>query len=116
MRYAILIYDENTANPSPEPPSPEVFGEVMSAYNGYTQMLKDKGVYQAGEALQPDHHRDVDPDQGRPDHHDRRPVRRDEGGARRLLHHRGQGSRRGARATARSAPARASARRSRSGR
>ena len=53
MRYAILIYDENTANPSPEPPSPEVFGEVMSAYNGYTQMLKDKGVYEAGEALQP---------------------------------------------------------------
>jgi hypothetical protein len=53
MRYAILIYDENTANPSPEPPSPEVFGEVMGAYNGYTQMLKDKGVYEAGEALQP---------------------------------------------------------------
>ena len=25
----------------------------MSAYNGYTQMLKDKGVYEAGEALQP---------------------------------------------------------------
>ena len=53
MRYAILIYDENTANPSPDPPSPEVFGEVMSAYNGYTQMLKDKGVYEGGEALEP---------------------------------------------------------------
>ena len=53
MRYAILIYDTDTANPSPEPPNPEVFGEVMSAYNGYTQMLKDKGVYEAGEALQP---------------------------------------------------------------
>jgi hypothetical protein len=53
MRYAILIYDTETADPSPEPPNPEVFGEVMSAYNGYTQMLKDKGVYAAGEALQP---------------------------------------------------------------
>ena len=53
MRYAILIYDENTANPSPDPPSPEVFGEVMSAYNGYTQMLKDKGVYEGDEALEP---------------------------------------------------------------
>ena len=53
MRYAILIYDTDTANPSPEPPNPEVFGEVMSAYNGFTQMLKEKGVYEAGEALQP---------------------------------------------------------------
>jgi hypothetical protein len=53
MRYAILIYDTETANPSPEPPNPEVFGEIMSAYNGYTQMLKDKGIYEAGEALQP---------------------------------------------------------------
>ena len=27
------------------------------------------------------HHGHLDPDQGRPDHHDRRPIRRDEGGA-----------------------------------
>jgi len=53
MRYAILIYDTETASPSPEPPDPTVFGEVMSAYNGYTQMLRDKGAYLGGEALQP---------------------------------------------------------------
>jgi hypothetical protein len=53
MRYAILIYDTETANPSPEPPDPTLFGEVMSAYNAYTQMLKDHGSYISGEALQP---------------------------------------------------------------
>ena len=53
MRYAILIYDENTANPSPEPPDPAVWGEVMAAYNAYTQMLRDRGAYLGGEALQP---------------------------------------------------------------
>ena len=53
MRYAILIYDENTANPSPEPPDPAVFGEVMDAYNKYTQMLRDRNAYVGGEALQP---------------------------------------------------------------
>jgi hypothetical protein len=53
MRYAILIYDENTANPSPEPPDPAVWGQVMGDYNGYTQMLRDTGAYVAGEALHP---------------------------------------------------------------
>jgi hypothetical protein len=53
MRYAILIYDTQTADPSPEPPDPTVMGEVMSAYNAYTQMLRDRGAYIAGEALQP---------------------------------------------------------------
>jgi hypothetical protein len=53
MRYAILIYDTETANPSPEPPDPAIVGEVMSAYSGYTQMLKDRGAYLGGEALQP---------------------------------------------------------------
>ena len=53
MRYAILIYDAETANPSPEPPDPEILGEVMSAYSGYTQLLKDRGAYLGGEALQP---------------------------------------------------------------
>ncbi|HET9084694.1 MAG TPA: YciI family protein [Candidatus Limnocylindrales bacterium] len=53
MRYVILIYDSETANPSPEPPDPAVQGEVMSAYNGYSQMLRDRGAYLAGEALQP---------------------------------------------------------------
>jgi hypothetical protein len=53
MRYAILIYDTETANPSPEPPDPTVQGEVMGAYNGYTKMLRDRGANLAGEALQP---------------------------------------------------------------
>jgi hypothetical protein len=53
MQYLILIYDTETANPSPEPPDPAVMGEVLGAYNGYTQMLKDTGAFIAGEALQP---------------------------------------------------------------
>lgn len=53
MRYAILIYDAETANPSPEPPDPAVFGEVMAAYNAYTEMLRQRGAYLGGEALQP---------------------------------------------------------------
>jgi hypothetical protein len=53
MRYAILIYDKNTANPSPEPPDPVIAGQVMEAYLAYTNMLRDRGVYLGGEALQP---------------------------------------------------------------
>jgi hypothetical protein len=53
MQYLILIYDEETANPSPEPPDPAVMGEILGQYNGYTQMLKDTGAFIAGEALQP---------------------------------------------------------------
>jgi hypothetical protein len=53
MRYALLIADAETANPSPEPPSPEIQAQVMSAYNAYTKMLRDRGAYLGGEALQP---------------------------------------------------------------
>jgi hypothetical protein len=53
MRYLVLIYDEQTANPSPEPPDPAVWGPVMEEYNAYTKMLRDRGAYVAGEALQP---------------------------------------------------------------
>jgi hypothetical protein len=53
MRYAVLIYDENTASPSPEPPDQAVWGEVMASYNAYTQMLRDRGAYLGGEALAP---------------------------------------------------------------
>ena len=52
MRYAILIYDEETANPSPEPPDPAVWGQVIEEYNAYSQMLRDTGAYAGGEALQ----------------------------------------------------------------
>jgi hypothetical protein len=53
MQYLILIYDEETANPSPDPPDPAVLGEILGQYNGYTQMLKDSGAFIAGEALRP---------------------------------------------------------------
>ena len=53
MRYALLIVDSETAHPSPEPSSPEVVEQVMKAYNDYTQMLKDRGAYLGGEALEP---------------------------------------------------------------
>jgi hypothetical protein len=53
MQYLILIYDAETANPSPEPPDPAEWGPMMEAYNAYSQMLKDKGAFVAGEALQP---------------------------------------------------------------
>ena len=53
MQYLILIYDEETANPSPEPTDPAVMGEILGQYNAYTTMLRDTGAYVAGEALQP---------------------------------------------------------------
>ena len=53
MKYAILIYDTETATPSPEPPPAEVWQDVMDEYNAYTRMLRDSGAFQAGEALQP---------------------------------------------------------------
>jgi hypothetical protein len=53
MRYLILIYDEETANPSPAPPDPVVFQQISDAYNAYSQMLRDRGAFVAGEALQP---------------------------------------------------------------
>jgi hypothetical protein len=53
MRYLLLIYDENTANPPTEPPDMAVIGPVMEAYNDYSQMLRDRGAFVAGEALQP---------------------------------------------------------------
>jgi hypothetical protein len=53
MRYVLLIADSETARPSSEPPDPAVWGQVMTEYNDYTQMLRDRGAYVAAEALQP---------------------------------------------------------------
>ena len=53
MRYLLLLYDEETATPSPEPPAPEVVQAVMNEYFEYTRAARDSGVYLAGEALQP---------------------------------------------------------------
>jgi hypothetical protein len=53
MRYVILIYDADTANPSPAPPDPNEAAATMEAYNAYGQMLQDRGAFLGGEALQP---------------------------------------------------------------
>jgi hypothetical protein len=53
MRYAILIYDEQTANPSPTPPDPQEYEKVVEVWDNYTKMLKDTGAFVSGEALQP---------------------------------------------------------------
>ena len=52
MRYALLIVDSETASPSPEPPDPALSAQVLEAYSDYTQMLKGRGHYLGGEALQ----------------------------------------------------------------
>jgi hypothetical protein len=49
MQYLVLIYSEE----STEAPDPEQIGAVMEEYNAYTQMLRDRGAFVAGEALQP---------------------------------------------------------------
>lgn len=36
MKYAILIYDENTASSDPNP-DPASFGNVMEEYNAFTK-------------------------------------------------------------------------------
>ena len=53
MRYLILIYEENSANPPAEPPPPAEIEATTAAYNAYTQMLRDRGAFVGGEALQP---------------------------------------------------------------
>jgi hypothetical protein len=53
VKYVLLVYDETTVNPSPEPPDPAVFGPMMREYDGFTAALKDAGAFIAGEALQP---------------------------------------------------------------
>jgi len=53
MRYALLIVDPESADPSPEPPSPELRAQMTAEYNAYTQMLRDRGTFLGGEALQP---------------------------------------------------------------
>ena len=54
VRYAILIYDETTADPTAAPPpDPEVWAKVMGDYNAYSDMLRSGGHHVAAEALQP---------------------------------------------------------------
>ena len=53
MRYLILIYEENSANPPAQPPPAAEIEATTAAYNAYTQMLRDRGAFVGGEALQP---------------------------------------------------------------
>ena len=53
MQYAILIYDTGTADPSTINDDPAEWERTMGEYNAYTAMLRDRGAYKAGEALEP---------------------------------------------------------------
>jgi hypothetical protein len=53
MRYAILIYDPETASPSAEPVPDDIRQAVTEEWNAYTEMLRERGHFLAGEALQP---------------------------------------------------------------
>ena len=54
MRYLLLIYDEQSADtdPAAPPPSEEDVTKVMGDYAAFTKELRDRGVFEAGEALQ----------------------------------------------------------------
>jgi hypothetical protein len=47
MRYALLIYTPETD----EVPAPEVQQAVIDGYNAFTTHIRERGAYQAGEAL-----------------------------------------------------------------
>jgi hypothetical protein len=49
MQYLVLIYSEEPT----EPPDPARITAVLEEYNAYSKMLRDRGAYVAGEALQP---------------------------------------------------------------
>jgi hypothetical protein len=49
MQYLVLIYSEEPT----EAPDPAQIGAIMAEYNAYSDMLRDRGVLVAGEALQP---------------------------------------------------------------
>jgi len=54
VRYLLLIYDEESAATSPTTPAPseEDVTKVMGDYAAFTKELRDRGVFEAGEALQ----------------------------------------------------------------
>ena len=49
MRYLLLIYQEESTEPVPD----EVAKAVMNQYAAVTQEIRDRGLWQAGEALEP---------------------------------------------------------------
>jgi hypothetical protein len=53
VRYVLLLYDENAANPSPVPPDPDALKGMFTEYGAFTQSVADAGALLAAEALQP---------------------------------------------------------------
>lgn len=53
MKYALLIYDESSASPSPEPPDPEVWAQMIAEHGAFTRELDAAGAWLAAEALKP---------------------------------------------------------------
>jgi hypothetical protein len=49
MRYLLLIYQEEPTEPVPD----DVSRTVMSEYAAVTQEIRERGLWQAGEALEP---------------------------------------------------------------
>ena len=48
MRYLLLIYTEEQLEASPE-----TMGAEFAAYDAFTKEVRDRGIYEAGEALRP---------------------------------------------------------------
>jgi len=53
VQYAVLIYDESTADPTTVNDDPAEWERTMGEYNAYTAMLRERGAYRGGEALEP---------------------------------------------------------------
>ena len=81
MQYLLLIY-------GPESESDDFSPRPCRPMDAFWTHVTERGALKAGEALHPASvgHHGASP--GRPDGHDRRPVRRDEGDPRRLLRRR----------------------------
>jgi hypothetical protein len=52
VKYAILIYDENTATAMSDP-DPAFMAQIFTEYQAFTDEMNEKGVNAGGEALQP---------------------------------------------------------------
>ena len=106
MRYAILIYDVESANPSSSRPRRRSPQGVMTELQRLHEEPSGQRAVPGRRGAPAYTDCDDDPPAGRPERHDRRAVRGDEGGPRRLLPRRGAGPRRGDRAGRAMIPAR----------
>jgi hypothetical protein len=52
MQYLLLIYSAELPPDAPQP-SPEEFASEMAAYNAFTAETRERGLFVAGEALEP---------------------------------------------------------------